>query len=125
MKTAMVGTAEDDDAIREATGNGVQPCSGSGRTKDAGFVITVELLLVTVLLGVGLLTGLTQLRDQTLAQLDATGQAIGSISPDATGGAQAHTAITANVVFQAADASAVFGDGSSAGTIGVTIDGSD
>ena len=50
------------------------------RKKEAGFVVTVELLLVTLTLGIGLLTGLSKLRDQTLAELSDTGSAIGAIN---------------------------------------------
>ena len=48
--------------------------------RQAGFVVTVELLLITVILVVGLVTGMTKLRDQTLAELSDTGAAIGSIN---------------------------------------------
>ena len=46
---------------------------------QAGFVITAELLLITVVLVLGLVTGWAKLRDQTLAELSDTGSAIGSI----------------------------------------------
>lgn len=47
---------------------------------QAGFIVTVELLLVTVVLVVGLVTGMTKLRDQTIAELSDTGSAVGAIN---------------------------------------------
>src|SRR5262245_33465516 len=52
--------------------------------KQAGFVVTAELLLITTILGLGLLTGLTKVRDQTLAELSDTGAAIGTINQSYT-----------------------------------------
>ncbi len=46
---------------------------------QAGFVITVELLLIVVVLVMGLITGWTKVRDQSLAELGDTGDAIGAI----------------------------------------------
>lgn len=47
---------------------------------QAGFVVTAELLLITVILVLGLVTGMTKLRDQTVAELSDTGAAIGAIN---------------------------------------------
>lgn len=46
---------------------------------QAGFVITVELLLIVVILVMGLITGFTKLRDQSIAELGDTADAIGAI----------------------------------------------
>jgi hypothetical protein len=46
---------------------------------QAGFVITVELLLIVVILVMGLVTGWAKVRDQSLAELGDTGDAIGAI----------------------------------------------
>ena len=48
--------------------------------KQAGFVVTAELLLITTILGLGLITGFTKVRDQVLAELSDTGSAIGAIN---------------------------------------------
>ena len=48
--------------------------------KQAGFIVTVELLLITTILGLGLITGFTKVRDQVIAELSDTGSAIGSIN---------------------------------------------
>lgn len=46
---------------------------------QAGFIVTVELLLISVVLVIGLLAGWTKLRDQVSAELSDAGNAIGSI----------------------------------------------
>lgn len=52
--------------------------------KQAGFVVTVELLLITTILGLGLITGFTKVRDQVLAELSDTGSAVGAINQSYT-----------------------------------------
>lgn len=47
---------------------------------DAGFVVSAELILVATLLVIGLIVGLTALRNQVVQELVDVGQAIGSIS---------------------------------------------
>ena len=47
---------------------------------DAGFVVSAELVLVATLLVIGLICGLTSLRNQIVQELVDVGQAIGSIS---------------------------------------------
>lgn len=47
---------------------------------QAGFVVSAELLLISTVLVLGLLTGMTKLRDQTIAELSDTGSAIGAIN---------------------------------------------
>ena len=46
---------------------------------QAGFVITVELLLIVTVLVIGLVAGLTKMRDQTVAELNDTSDAVGAI----------------------------------------------
>lgn len=52
--------------------------------KQSGFVVTVELLLITTILGLGLITGFTKVRDQVLAELSDTGSAVGAINQSYT-----------------------------------------
>ena len=52
--------------------------------RQAGFVVTAELLLITTILGLGLITGFTKVRDQVLAELSDTGSAIGAINQSYT-----------------------------------------
>ena len=47
---------------------------------ESGFVVSAELVLVSTLLGVGMIAGLTSLRNQVAQELTDVGQAIGSIS---------------------------------------------
>lgn len=54
------------------------------RRRQSGFVLSTELLLVTTILAVGLITGLTSLRDNVISELADTGDAIGSISQSFT-----------------------------------------
>jgi hypothetical protein len=54
------------------------------RKGQAGFVVTAELLLISTILVLGLITGWTKLRDQTLAELSDSGSAIGAINQSYT-----------------------------------------
>jgi len=47
---------------------------------EAGFVVSSELVLVATLLVIGLIVGLTSLRNQVVQELADTGAAIGMIS---------------------------------------------
>ena len=75
---------------------------------QAGFVLTAELLLITVVLTFGLITGWTKLRDQTVAELADLGSAVGAIDNSyevaglewANGAATADVAATAGFGFQ-------------------------
>ncbi len=46
---------------------------------ESGFVVSVELVLIATILVIGLVTGLTMLRDAVLAELADTANAIGSV----------------------------------------------
>ena len=46
---------------------------------QAGFVITVELLMIVVILVMGLVSGWGKVRDMTVAELGDTGDAVGAI----------------------------------------------
>jgi len=54
------------------------------RRRQSGFVLSTELLLVTTILAVGLISGLTSLRDNVISELADTGDSIGSISQSFT-----------------------------------------
>jgi len=56
----------------------------NNKRKNSGFVVTAELLLVTTILAIGLITGLSKLRDQTIAELSDSAAAIGSINQSYT-----------------------------------------
>jgi hypothetical protein len=46
---------------------------------EAGYVVSVELVLVGTVLGIGMVTGLTMLRDSVLAELGDVAGAFGSL----------------------------------------------
>jgi len=46
---------------------------------EAGFVVTVEMILVATVLVIGLVSGLTLLRDSVLEELSDTAQAFGAV----------------------------------------------
>ena len=47
---------------------------------EAGFVVSSELVLIATILVIGLIVGLTSLRNQVVQELTDTGQAIGAVS---------------------------------------------
>lgn len=47
---------------------------------EAGFVVSAELVLIATILVIGLVVGLTSLRNQVVQELTDTGQAIGAVS---------------------------------------------
>lgn len=49
-------------------------------TDDAGFIISAELVLVASILVIGMIVGLTSLRNQVVQELVDVGQAVGSLS---------------------------------------------
>jgi hypothetical protein len=49
-------------------------------TEEAGFVISSELVLVATILVIGLIVGMTSLRNQVVQELADVGAAIGNIS---------------------------------------------
>jgi hypothetical protein len=47
---------------------------------DAGFVVSAELVLVATILVIGMIVGMTSLRNQVVEEMVDVGQAIGSMS---------------------------------------------
>ena len=47
---------------------------------EGGFIVTVELILIATILVIGLIAGLTTLRDAVVAELGDTAQAFGAIN---------------------------------------------
>ena len=65
-----------------------------------GFVISTELVLIAVLLVIGLIAGLTTLRDQVVQELGDLAAAIGAINQSYSfSGVTGHSASTAGSVF--------------------------
>lgn len=65
-----------------------------------GFVISTELILIAVLLVIGLIAGLTTLRDQVVQELGDLAAAIGSINQSYSfSGVTGHSSSTAGSVY--------------------------
>ena len=67
---------------------------------ETGFVITTELILIAVILVIGLIAGLTTLRDQVVQELGDLATAIGAINQSYSfSGVTGHTSSTAGSLF--------------------------
>ncbi len=67
---------------------------------QAGFVISAELILVATILVIGLIVGLTTVRDQVVQELGDLALAIGNVNQSYTyNGVTGHTAATAGSQF--------------------------
>lgn len=68
---------------------------------EAGFVISSELVLVATILVIGLIAGLTAVRDGVVQELGDVGQAIGAVSQSYSyDGVFGHTGASAGSSFQ-------------------------
>jgi Flp pilus assembly pilin Flp len=76
---------------------------------ESGVIISAELVLILTILAIGLIAGLTTLRDALLTELADVGQSVSNANQSfVIGAAQAHTSFTAGSLFtDALD----FGDG--------------
>lgn len=93
---------------------------------ENGFVISSELILVGTLLVLGMIVGLTELRNQVVQELADLAIAIGNVSQTYTYSAvEGHTAATAGSAFvdlhDYCDEGGVDADGDSAAGIDVTV----
>ena len=62
---------------------------------EAGFVVSAELVLVATILVIGLVTGLSSVRDAVIEELADVGQAIGNVDQSySVGGSVSHSAST-------------------------------
>ncbi|MBD3672503.1 MAG: hypothetical protein HUJ26_03155 [Planctomycetaceae bacterium] len=67
---------------------------------EAGFVISSELVLVATILVIGMISGLTAVRDGVVQELGDVGQAVGSVDQDYTyWGITGHSAATAGSTY--------------------------
>jgi Flp pilus assembly pilin Flp len=67
---------------------------------EAGFIVSAELVLVATILVIGMITGLTSVRDAVITELADVGQAISTINQSYSyGGAVAHCGSTAGSLF--------------------------
>jgi len=67
---------------------------------EAGFIVSAELVLVATILVIGMITGLTSVRDAVITELADVGGAIAAVNQSYTfGGATAHSSVTAGSSF--------------------------
>jgi hypothetical protein len=79
------------------------PRKVSSRKKQAGFIVTIELLLLAAITVIGLIVGMTNVRDSVLAELSDVSESIGALNESYSilGVANAAgTAATAGSAFQ-------------------------
>jgi hypothetical protein len=62
---------------------------------QAGFIVTIELLLIAAILVIGLIVGMTNMRDATLAELSDLSESIGSLNQSYTIDGVSNIALTA------------------------------
>lgn len=71
---------------------------------EAGFVISTELILIATILVIGMITGLTTVRDAVVTELADVADAISEVDQSYSyGGIRAHCAATAGTVFRDAN----------------------
>ncbi len=63
---------------------------------EAGFVVTVEMILVATVLVIGLVAGLAMLRDAVLAELGDTAQAFGAMDQSYSVGGANYDAVASS-----------------------------
>ncbi|MBV8545365.1 MAG: hypothetical protein JO093_24530 [Acidobacteria bacterium] len=52
----------------------------NSRRKQAGFILTIELLLLATICVIGLIVGMTNVRDSVLAELSDVSESVGSLN---------------------------------------------
>jgi hypothetical protein len=67
---------------------------------EAGSILTIEIIIAATILGIGVITGLTSLRDATITELADVGGAIAFMDQSYTlRGVKAHSSATADNTF--------------------------
>ena len=103
---------------------------GKDRKKQAGFIVTVELLFILVILVIGLITGWIVVRNAVIAELSDTAAAVGALDQSYafTGTASTNTVFTAGSNYADApdigefpDTVPITGDANARGSITVTV----
>ena len=56
------------------------PRKAQSRKKQAGFIVSIELLLLASITVIGLIVGMTNVRDSVLAELSDVSESIGSLN---------------------------------------------
>jgi hypothetical protein len=65
------------------------------RSKQAGFIVTIELLLLAAICVIGLIVGMTNVRDSVLSELSDVSESIGALNQGYSVSAVANLAGTA------------------------------
>lgn len=86
---------------------------------EAGFVVSTELILVTVILVIGMIVGQTTLRDQVVTELADTADAVSSLDQSFTFDDIEIVAINASVAGSAFADASDFCDASDSGQQGI------
>jgi hypothetical protein len=76
----------------------------NSRRKQAGFIVTIELLLLATICVIGLIVGMTNVRDSVLAELSDVSESVGALNQGY------NVASVANVAGTAATAGSAFSD---------------
>lgn len=86
------------------------------RKKQAGFIVTIELLLLATITVIGLIVGMTDVRDSVLAELGDVSEAVGALN-------QSYNILgVQNVAGTAATQGSVYNDAADLSTAGTVID---
>ncbi|HEX7681546.1 MAG TPA: hypothetical protein VF713_25695 [Thermoanaerobaculia bacterium] len=88
----------------------------TSRRKQAGFIVTIELLLLATICVIGLIVGMTNVRDSVLAELSDVSESIGALNQS-----YSVTAVS-NAAGTAATAGSIFTDGKDTASLGHAID---
>lgn len=67
----------------------------NSRRKQAGFIVTIELLLLATICVIGLIVGMTNVRDSVLAELSDVSESIGALNQSYSVSAVSNVAGTA------------------------------
>ncbi|MGA8806749.1 MAG: hypothetical protein WB973_02650 [Thermoanaerobaculia bacterium] len=67
----------------------------NSRRKQAGFIVTIELLLLATICVIGLIVGMTNVRDSVLAELSDVSESVGSLNQGYTVSSVSNAAGTA------------------------------
>jgi hypothetical protein len=88
----------------------------TSRRKQAGFIVTIELLLLATICVIGLIVGMTNVRDSVLAELSDVSESIGALNQSYSVSAVSNAAGTA------ATAGSIFTDSKDTASLGHPID---
>ena len=88
----------------------------TSRRKQAGFIVTIELLLLATICVIGLIVGMTNVRDSVLAELSDVSESIGALNQSYSVSAVSNAAGTA------ATSGSIFNDSKDTVSLGHPID---